>query len=73
MPTLPEQIGLITEPINMSEKEFVKWFKGFVDGAHHFNITPKQWDEVKEKLSTVGKESTGHYYIDNNLWTTTVA
>jgi len=73
MPILPERIGSTTEPINMSEKEFVKWFKGFADGAHHFNITPKQWDEVKDKLSTVGKESKSDYKIDNNLWTTTVA
>jgi hypothetical protein len=57
----------------MSEKEFVKWFKGFADGAHHFNISPKQWDEVKNKLSSVGKKSTSHYRIDNNFWTTTVA
>lgn len=57
----------------MSEKEFVRWFKGFSEGVHHYNITPSQWDYVKEKLSTVGTESDISYIIDNRYWTTSIA
>jgi hypothetical protein len=57
----------------MSEKEFIEWFKGFSEGVHHYNITPKQWDYVKEKLSLVGKKSSMSYIIDSSYWTTTVA
>lgn len=57
----------------MSEKEFVKWFKGFSEGVHHYNISPAQWDYVKEKLSSVGKKSKGSYIIDSSYWTTDVA
>ena len=37
----------------MTSKEFVLWLKGFTDGVHEFNITPKQWDTLKEKLAEV--------------------
>ncbi len=37
----------------MNSKEFVLWLKGFTDGVHEFNITPKQWDTLKEKLAEV--------------------
>jgi hypothetical protein len=37
----------------MNSKEFVIWLKGFTDGVHDFNITPKQWDYLKEKLAEV--------------------
>ena len=57
----------------MNEKEFVEWFKGFSEGVHHYNITPKQWDYVKEKLSLVGKKSSMSYIIDSSYWTTNVA
>lgn len=40
----------------MTSKEFVIWLKGFTDGVHEFNITPKQWDLLKEKLSEVKDE-----------------
>ena len=56
----------------MSEKEFVKWFRGFVEGAHHFNISPAQWDLVKDKISKVGKESKNTYQLDD-LWTTDIS
>ena len=57
----------------MNEKEFVEWFKGFSEGVHHYNLTPKQWDMVKEKLSQVGKKEKNSYIIDKRLWTVTVA
>jgi len=37
----------------MTSKEFVIWFKGFTEGAHDYNITPKQWDLLKEKINEV--------------------
>lgn len=37
----------------MTSKEFVLWLKGFTDGVHEYNITPKQWDLLKEKLEKV--------------------
>jgi hypothetical protein len=40
----------------MTSKEFVIWLKGFTEGVHEFNITPKQWDTLKEKLEQVSDE-----------------
>jgi len=40
----------------MTSKEFVLWLKGFTDGVHEFNVTPKQWDTLKEKLAEVKDE-----------------
>jgi len=57
----------------MSDIEFIQWLKGFTEGVHHYNITPKQWDDLKEKLLLVGKESNKSYIIDNDYWTTTIA
>ena len=57
----------------MTEKEFVEWFKGFSEGVHHYNMSPKQWDYVKEKLGTVGKKSENSYIINKEYWTTSVS
>ena len=43
----------------MTSKEFVLWLKGFTEGVHEFNITPKQWDILKDKLAEVKDESIG--------------
>ncbi len=37
----------------MTSNEFVLWLKGFTEGVHEFNITPKQWDLLKDKLAEV--------------------
>ena len=37
----------------MTSKEFVIWLRGFTEGVHEFNITPKQWDNLKEELAKV--------------------
>jgi hypothetical protein len=42
----------------MTSKEFVLWLKGFTEGVHEFNITPKQWDTLKEKLAEVKDDNT---------------
>ena len=57
----------------MSEKEFVQWFRGFSEGVHHYNITPAQWDLVKEKLAEVKSEGSYKYILNLKYWTTSVA
>lgn len=42
----------------MTAQEFVTWLRGFVAGSNNYNLTPKGWDEVKDKLSSV-KDSSG--------------
>jgi hypothetical protein len=37
----------------MTSQEFILWLKGFSEGVHEYNITPKQWDIVKDKLAKV--------------------
>jgi hypothetical protein len=37
----------------MTSKEFIIWLKGFTEGVHEYNVTPKQWDLLKEKLAEV--------------------
>lgn len=54
----------------MTEIEFVHWLQGFSQGVHHYNITPAQWDMLKEKLSTVNSSKN---YVITEGWTTTVA
>jgi DNA-binding PadR family transcriptional regulator len=40
----------------MTPNQFITWLKGFVAGSHSYNLTPKGWEEVKEKLSKVVDE-----------------
>jgi hypothetical protein len=42
----------------MQPNEFVIWLKGFTEGVHEFNITPKQWDLMKDKLAEVKDDIT---------------
>lgn len=37
----------------MTSREFVIWLKGFATAANPYNVTPKQWDEIKDKLDKV--------------------
>jgi hypothetical protein len=37
----------------MTSRDFVIWLKGFATAANSYNITPKQWDEIKDKLDIV--------------------
>jgi hypothetical protein len=37
----------------MTSRDFVIWLKGFATAANSYNITPKQWDEIKDKLDEV--------------------
>ena len=56
----------------MTSKEFVLWLKGFTDGVHEFNITPKQWDNLKEKLAEVDDNTIpmGGVIVDHNTFKT---
>ena len=37
----------------MNSKEFVIWLKGFIAASNNYNITPKQYDELKDTLAKV--------------------
>jgi hypothetical protein len=54
----------------MTSKEFVLWLKGFTEGVHEFNITPKQWDTLKEKLAEVDDNTIpmGGIIVDHNTF-----
>ena len=54
----------------MTSKEFVIWLKGFTEGVHEFNITPKQWDYLKEKLAEVDDNTIpmGGVIVDHNTF-----
>ena len=56
----------------MTSKEFVIWLKGFTEGVHEFNVTPKQWDILKEKLAEVNDAviPTGGLLTDHNTFRT---
>ena len=56
----------------MTSKEFVIWLKGFTEGVHEFNITPKQWDTLKEKLAEVDDNTIpmGGVIVDHNTFKT---
>ena len=49
----------------MTSRDFVIWFKGFIDGAHHHNITPAQWDMLKEKIKEVNDDVSYYDYEPN--------
>ena len=54
----------------MTSQEFVIWLKGFTEGVHEFNITPKQWDILKDKLVKVDDNiiPTGGVIVDYNTF-----
>jgi hypothetical protein len=57
----------------MTEKQFIIWLRGFAEGVHHYNLTPKQWDYLKEQLNKVGQKPNLQYTIDEKIWTTSIA
>ena len=48
----------------MTSREFTIWLQGFAAAANSYNITPKQWDEIKEQLGTVNDKDS--YKINNS-------
>jgi hypothetical protein len=47
----------------MTSKEFIIWLKGFVTATSTYNITPKQWDDLKDKLGEVDDDSLPTFQI----------
>ena len=56
----------------MTEKEFINWITGYVDGVHSYSASPKQWQYLKEKVYSI-KKGSKDYTLDNNMWTTNIA
>ena len=54
----------------MTSKEFVIWLKGFVEAAHDYTPTPKQWDTLKEQLAHVDDNiiPMGGVIVDHNTF-----
>ncbi len=50
----------------MTEKQFVTWLTGFIQASNSYNITPKQWDDIKETLKRVkSSDIHGEISIEN--------
>jgi hypothetical protein len=47
----------------MTPREFVLWMQGFVAACNDYTTTPKQWDELKEKLESVELDQNTSYTI----------
>ena len=50
----------------MTSKEFVVWLKGFVTAANEYNITPKQYDAIVDKLKEVDDSGSQWSYTWSN-------
>lgn len=57
----------------MTPEQFVIWFKGFVQAANTFNITPRQWDTICEYLEKVKEPGSSNAYTISNATTSTTA
>lgn len=55
----------------MTPEEFVTWLKGFAVAANSYNITPAQWDAVKEKLAQVHSDTPTLNYWEHTTSTAT--
>jgi|13_taG_2_1085334.scaffolds.fasta_scaffold00101_44 hypothetical protein len=56
----------------MTNKEFIDWIKGYVDGVHPYSASPKQWQHLKEKVKSINKGSE-RYEVDSTYWTTNIS
>ena len=54
----------------MNSKEFIIWLRGFSEGVHQYNITPIQWETLKEKLAGVNDNTIpmGGVIVDHNTF-----
>jgi len=55
----------------MTEKEFIDWIRGYVDGVHPYSASPKQWQYLKEKINNINQGSNSYVLYGN--WTTNIA
>jgi hypothetical protein len=37
----------------MTSRDFVIWLRGFVTATNNYNVTPAQWDALKDNLDKV--------------------
>lgn len=37
----------------MTSSQFTTWLKGFVSACNDYAPTPKQWDDIKDKLESI--------------------
>ena len=54
----------------MTSKDFIIWLKGFTEGVHQYNITPVQWEALKEQLAKVDDNiiPMGGVIVDHNTF-----
>ena len=54
----------------MTSKDFIIWLKGFTEGVHQYNITPVQWETLKEQLAKVDDNiiPMGGVIVDHNTF-----
>ena len=54
----------------MTSKDFIIWLKGFTEGVHQYNITPVQWETLKEQLAKVDDNiiPMGGVVVDHNTF-----
>ena len=50
---------------SLSPEEFIVWFRGFVQGSHHHNLTPSGWDTVKDTLGKVSPNNNESVKFDS--------
>lgn len=55
----------------MTEKEFIDWIKGYVDGVHPYSASPGQWEFLKDKVRSINKGSKS--YVLDSTWTTNIS
>jgi len=54
----------------MTSQQFILWLRGFTEGVHEYNVTPKQWTLLKERLDQVNDdefEETPGMFQDHTL------
>lgn len=55
----------------MTPQEFITWLKGFAAAANTYNVTPAQWEQVKEQLARVHSDTpTLNYWHSTSTATT---
>jgi hypothetical protein len=55
------RLSSLTSPASMNEKEFVLWFKGYVDGIESKGPSKKQWDKIRHELALVFNKVTPYH------------
>lgn len=59
----------------MTPTQFIDWLKGFTQGVHHYGISPKQWDFLKENLQqvTIPDNNKTYSYTLTQNWVVDIA